>query len=109
EDLAARVSAEVDRPFGSPVARMKGDVFEHIRFEHLLYDRDSICVLADYVTLDAGTGIVHTAPGHGVDDFKTGMRYGLEVYAPIGPAGRFLDTVEMFGGLQVFDANPKVE
>ena len=55
-------------------------------------------VLGDYVTLDAGTGAVHTAPGHGADDFNTGMRYGLEIYAPVGPAGHFLDTVELFGG-----------
>ena len=80
-----------------------------MRFAHPLYARDSIGVVADYVTLDAGTGVVHTAPGHGADDFKTGMRYGLEIYAPIGPGGRFLDTVEMFGGMKVFDANAKVE
>ena len=66
-------------------------------------------MLGDYVTLDAGTGAVHTAPGHGADDFNTGMTYGLEIYAPIGPAGHFLDTVELFGGMRVFDANPKVE
>ena len=60
--------------------------------------RDSLGVLGDYVTLDAGTGAVHTAPGHGADDFNTGMKYGLEIYAPIGPAGHFLDTVELFGG-----------
>ena len=66
-------------------------------------------MLGDYVTLEAGTGAVHTAPGHGADDFNTGMRYGLEIYAPIGPAGHFLDTVELFGGQRVFDANPNVE
>ena len=71
--------------------------------------RDSLGVLGDYVTLDAGTGAVHTAPGHGADDFNTGMKYGLEIYAPIGPGGHFLDTVELFGGQRVFDANPKVE
>ena len=48
-------------------------------------------MLGDYVTLEAGTGAVHTAPGHGADDFNTGMKYGLEIYAPIGPAGHFLD------------------
>ena len=66
-------------------------------------------MLGDYVTLDAGTGAVHTAPGHGADDFNTGVRYGLEIYAPVGPGGHFLDTVELFGGQRVFDANPKVE
>src|SRR5437763_1253586 len=88
---------------------MKGEELENIRFRHPLYARDSIGVLGDYVTLDAGTGAVHTAPGHGADDFNTGMRYGLEIYAPVGPAGHFLDDVELFGGMRVFDANPKVE
>jgi isoleucyl-tRNA synthetase len=109
EGLASTVGQVVGRVFGEPVARMKGDVFEGIRFRHPLYERDSIGVLADYVTLDAGTGAVHTAPGHGVDDFNTGMRYGLDIYAPVGPAGHFLETVELFGGQRVFDANPNVE
>ena len=66
-------------------------------------------MLGDYVTLEAGTGAVHTAPGHGADDFITGMRYGLDIYAPVGPGGHFLDTVELFGGQRVFDANPRIE
>jgi hypothetical protein len=66
-------------------------------------------VLAEYVTLEQGTGAVHTAPGHGADDFLTGMKYGLDIYAPVGPAGHFLDSVELFGGQRVFDANPHVE
>jgi isoleucyl-tRNA synthetase len=109
EALAERVSVAVQRPFGEPIVKMKGAELERIRFRHPLYTRDSLAVLGDYVTLDAGTGAVHTAPGHGADDFNTGMRYGLEIYAPIGPAGHFLDEVELFGGMRVFDANPKVE
>jgi isoleucyl-tRNA synthetase len=109
EALAERVSTAVQRPFGEPIAKMKGAELEHVRFRHPLYTRDSLGVLGDYVTLDAGTGAVHTAPGHGADDFNTGMRYGLEIYAPIGPAGHFLDEVELFGGMRVFDANPRVE
>ena len=109
EGLAARVSQAVGRAFGSPVARVKGTQFEQLRFRHPLYARDSLGVLGDYVTLEAGTGVVHTAPGHGTDDFNTGVKYGLEIYAPIGPGGHFLDTVELFGGERVFDANPHVE
>ena len=109
EALAEKVAHAVGRSFGRLLARMKGEQLERIRFSHPLYTRDSIGVLADYVTLEAGTGAVHTAPGHGSDDFSTGMKYGLDIYAPIGPAGHFLDTVEMFGGLRVFDANPRVE
>jgi isoleucyl-tRNA synthetase len=109
EALAERVAAAVERPFGRPIAKMKGKELEKIRFRHPLYARDSLGVLGGYVTLEAGTGAVHTAPGHGADDFETGMRYGLEIYAPVGPAGHFLDEVELFGGMRVFDANPKVE
>jgi isoleucyl-tRNA synthetase len=109
EGLAAAVSSDTGVTLNRAIATMKGEVFERIRFRHPLYERDSLGVLADYVTLEAGTGVVHTAPGHGADDFRTGVKYGLDVYAPIGPAGHFLDTVELFGGLRVFDANPKVE
>ena len=109
EALASRVAEATGRVLGPPLARMKGTALERLRFRHPLYARDSVGVLADYVTLDAGTGAVHTAPGHGSDDFNTGVRYGLDIYAPVGPGGHFLDTVELFGGLRVFDANPKVE
>ena len=87
----------------------KGEVFDRLAFQHPLYDRPSIGVLADYVTLDAGTGVVHTAPGHGSDDYTTGVRYGLDVYAPVGPGGHYTDDVLLFAGLQVLAANPKVE
>jgi isoleucyl-tRNA synthetase len=109
EALAPAVFAVAGLPLGEPVARMKGAVLEHIRFQHPLYARHSLGVLGDYVTLEAGTGAVHTAPGHGADDFTTGVRYGLEIYAPVGPGGRFLDAVELFGGQGVFDANPHIE
>jgi isoleucyl-tRNA synthetase len=109
EALAGKVAEAGGRTFGAPIARMKGEQLEQIRFRHPLYARDSIGVLADYVTLEAGTGAVHTAPGHGSDDFMTGLKYGLEIYAPVGPGGHFLETVELFGGQRVFDANPNVE
>ena len=109
EALEGAVGTATGRALGAPVARMKGTELEHIRFQHPLYARDSVGVLADYVTLDAGTGAVHTAPGHGSDDFVTGLKYGLEIYAPVGPGGHFLDTVQLFGGQRVFDANPAIE
>jgi isoleucyl-tRNA synthetase len=109
EGLAERVGAVVGRPLTTALARVRGDVFEGLRFRHPLYDRDSVGVLADYVTLEQGTGAVHTAPGHGADDYVTGVKYGLDIYAPVGPGGHFLDTVGLFAGQQVFDANPSVE
>ncbi|MPZ17756.1 MAG: isoleucine--tRNA ligase [Luteitalea sp.] len=94
---------------GEPLARLTGDALEHIKFRHPLYERDSPGVLGEYVTLEQGTGVVHTAPGHGADDFHTGVKYGLEIYAPVGPSGHFHDDVGLFGGERVFDANPHVE
>jgi isoleucyl-tRNA synthetase len=107
--LAERVSKQVRRPFGEPIAAFSGRLLEGLRFRHPLYKRDSVGVLATYVTLEQGTGAVHTAPGHGSDDFATGVQYGLDIYAPVGPGGHFLDDVEMFAGQRVFDANPKIE
>jgi isoleucyl-tRNA synthetase len=109
EQLAPAVAQVVGRSLDNPVARMKGATLEGLRFRHPLYDRDSIGVLAGYVTLDAGTGAVHTAPGHGADDFVTGLKYGLDIYAPVGPGGHFDETVGLFAGQRVFDANPNVE
>src|SRR5919198_1198283 len=109
EALAERVSAAVGRPFGQPIARMKGGEPEHVRFRHPLYARPSLGGVGEYVTLDQGTGAVHTAPGHGADDFNTGVKYGLEIYAPVDAGGHFLETVELFGGQRVFDANPNIE
>ena len=109
EDLAESVSKQVGRSFGEPRARFPGRTLEGLRFRHPLYARDSVGVLATYVTLDQGTGAVHTAPGHGSDDFTTGVSYGLDIYAPVGPGGHFLDDVELFAGQRVFEANPKIE
>ncbi len=75
---------------------------------HPFYDREAVIVLGDYVTLDAGTGAVHTAPGHGQDDFETGMKYGLDIYNPVGDDGRFLPNVELFAGEHVFKANDHI-
>lgn len=65
-------------------------------------------MLGLHVTLDAGTGCVHTAPGHGREDYDVALKYGLEIYSPMDDAGRFLPAVEFFAGLNVFEANPKV-
>ncbi len=79
---------------------------EHLEAKHPLYDRPSLIVLAPYVTLEAGTGCVHTAPGHGREDYETGLQYGLEVYSPVDDQGRFTEDVGFFAGLEVFEANP---
>ena len=109
KDLADAVSAKVGRAFSGPIATFAGRVMERLVFEHPLYARDSLGVLGEYVTLDAGTGAVHTAPGHGADDYHTGIKYGLEIYGPLDAGGHYLDTVELFGGMQVLEANPRIE
>ena len=109
KDLAETVANKTGKSFDKLLATFEGKQMERLVFRHPLYDRDSLGVLADYVTLDAGTGAVHTAPGHGSDDYKTGVKYGLEIYAPIDPGGHYNESVEMFAGLKVWDANPKVE
>jgi isoleucyl-tRNA synthetase len=95
-------------PLGTALAEAKGQELEHLKFRHPWIERDSPVLLADYVTLDTGTGIVHTAPGHGWDDYLTGLRYGLDVYCPVDEGGRFVPDVEHFAGQKVFDANPAI-
>ncbi len=109
KDLADSVGATMGRPLGEPLVTFEGRVMERLIFAHPLYARDSLGVLGDYVTLEAGTGVVHTAPGHGADDYHTGIKYGLDIYGPLDPGGHYLESVELFAGLQVLDANPKVE
>lgn len=109
EGLAESVGKAIGRALGEPLAVARGSAFKGVNFTHPLYERASVGVLADYVTLEAGTGVVHTAPGHGADDYRTGVEYGLDIYAPVGPGGHYTDDVGLFAGLNVFDANPKVE
>ncbi|HXX71853.1 MAG TPA: isoleucine--tRNA ligase [Candidatus Acidoferrum sp.] len=86
----------------------KGRDLEGMQFQHPFLDFHVPAVLADYVTLDQGTGIVHTAPGHGTDDFRTGQKYGLEAYAPQDDDGRFVEGLPEYQGKTVFEANPIV-
>ena len=90
------------------IARIDATAMERKVARHPIEDRDSIVVLADYVTLDAGTGLVHTAPGHGREDYETGLRYDLDIYSPVNDQGRFTDEVKHFQGQFVFDANKNV-
>src|SRR6266436_4415691 len=92
----------------SLIATVKGAALEHMLLRHPLYDRQVPVVLGEHVTLDAGTGAVHTAPGHGLDDYIVGRRYGLEIDNPVGGDGRFLPSTPLFAGEQVFDANAHV-
>jgi isoleucyl-tRNA synthetase len=112
------------------LARFKGAKLDRLECRHAWLDRPSLLMLGEHVTLGgeadaeteldvseargkaatskAGTGCVHTAPGHGHDDFVLGKKYGLEVYCPVDNAGKFTSEVEHFAGLSVFEANPKI-
>jgi isoleucyl-tRNA synthetase len=109
------------------LARFKGSKLDRMEAKHAWLDRTSLIMNGEHVTLGesdaeaeldvrfedkgakkAGTGCVHTAPGHGADDFAISKRYGLEIYAPVDAGGRFTPEVEHFAGMTVFDANPKI-
>ncbi|NOR16069.1 MAG: isoleucine--tRNA ligase, partial [Candidatus Aminicenantes bacterium] len=87
------------------LATFPGKELEGLKARHPFIDRDSVFVLADYVTLDQGTGAVHTAPGHGQEDYLTGIKYGLDIYTPVDGEGKFTPDVEKYGGFNVFEAN----
>ncbi|MFY9583996.1 MAG: isoleucine--tRNA ligase [Candidatus Acidiferrales bacterium] len=110
--LAAERLAAVPSELGLKVARArgpwKGRELEGIEFQHPFLDMRVPAVLGDYVTLDQGSGIVHTAPGHGAEDFYTGQKYGLETYAPLDDEGRFLEGLPEYKGKTVFEANPHI-
>lgn len=90
EPLAASVLGAAKIETATEVARVPGRQLEHAAARHPFIDRDSPIVLADYVTTDSGTGLVHTAPGHGAEDYLTGLRYGLDIYCPVGGDGKYL-------------------
>jgi isoleucyl-tRNA synthetase len=92
----------------SVLGEVKGAALELLALRHPFYDRQVPVILGEHVTLDAGTGAVHTSPGHGLDDYNVGRRYNLEIDNPVGDDGRFLASTPLFAGEQVFDANAHI-
>src|SRR5208283_4515543 len=97
------------------LVRLEGAVLDRAVFRHPFLDRDSLGIIQDYVTLEQGTGAVHTAPGHGQEDYVAGMQYGLPIYCPIDARGRFFHATgasgtlpEILIGKTVWEANPIV-
>ncbi len=89
----------------------KGRALERINFRHPFYDRLSPVYLGDYVTLDAGTGIVHSAPAYGVEDFNSCRTYGMQddaILVPVQADGRYAESLPYFGGLNIWKANPQI-
>ncbi|MFE8695257.1 isoleucine--tRNA ligase [Cytobacillus sp. FJAT-53684] len=108
EDLLASVAKEMDWENPQTVKTVKGSELEYIRAAHPLYDRDSLVMLGEHVTTDAGTGCVHTAPGHGEDDFYVGQKYGLDVLCPVDDRGVMTKEAEGFEGLFYDEANKPI-
>ncbi len=105
-DRVAALQAESEIKQTEVLARFKGRDFEGMKFQHPFLPIQVPGLLADYVTLDQGSGIVHTAPGHGADDFSTGQKYGLEIYAPLDDKGVYTEGLPEYKGKDVFTANP---
>ena len=96
---------------GTTLGACKGTALEHLRFRHPLAARESPVYLGDYVTLDTGTGLVHSAPAYGVEDFESCRLYGMEddaILTPVMGDGRYAPSLEAFGGMKIWDANPKI-
>jgi isoleucyl-tRNA synthetase len=107
--LRDEVSRAIGLNFGEEILKLKGSALEGLKAVHPFYDKRKIpFVLADYVTLDAGTGCVHTAPGHGVEDYETGVRYGLDIYNPVDSKGFFYGDTELVGGMSLEDGSKAV-
>ncbi len=104
KDVIARAGIEDYQVLGYA----KGSDIELLQFQHPFYDFTVPAILGDHVTTDSGTGVVHTAPGHGQEDFVVGQKYGLEVANPVGSNGVYLPDTEIFAGQHVFKANANV-
>jgi isoleucyl-tRNA synthetase len=110
EGLVASVLARAKLD-GKVVATTKGSTLERIAFRHPFYDRASPVYLGDYVTTEQGTGVVHSSPAYGIDDFLSCRRYGLsddDILNPVQGDGHFAQGLPLFGGLPIFAANPKI-
>jgi isoleucyl-tRNA synthetase len=111
--VAADLVERLSETFGTPLtvkATMPGKALEHCTYQHPLFDRQSPVVIGgDYVTTESGTGLVHTAPGHGQEDYQVGQRYGLPILSPVDDKGNFTQEAGKFAGLNVLkDANEAI-
>ena len=108
EGLAAQAMAAFGIKDYEVVKTFKGTALERMKARHPFLEKDSLIILGDHVTLEQGTGCVHTAPGHGQEDYIVGLKYGLEVYNPVDAAGRFMPDTPHFAGMKVWEANAPI-
>ncbi|WP_318654328.1 isoleucine--tRNA ligase [Anaeromyxobacter paludicola] len=90
------------------LAHFDGKALEGLEYQHPFIDRRCPVILGEHVTLEAGTGLVHTAPGHGQEDYQVGLKYGLAVLNPVDGAGRFTAEAGKYAGQKIFEANPVI-
>ena len=108
DDRAAAVFALAEGPPAERLGGGLGTTLVGAKVRHPFADRDALVVSAEYVELDTGTGAVHTAPGHGADDFDTGMRFGLPILCPVDATGHFTADAGAYAGEQIFAANEHI-
>jgi len=108
EGLATAVASRIGATASRVLATTNGAALEGLRLEHPFYEREVPVILGGHVTLETGTGAVHTAPGHGADDYEMGRQYGLPIDNPVGPDGRFVAGTPLFEGQSVFAANAAI-
>ncbi|MGD0624642.1 MAG: isoleucine--tRNA ligase [Thermodesulfobacteriota bacterium] len=108
EALLEQVMAQAGKTKYTVLAKFPGKQVEGLKCRHPFIDRESVLILANYITLDTGTGCVHTAPGHGQEDYESGIQYNIPIYSPVDDQGRFTSDVPFFAGQFVFDANEAV-
>ncbi len=107
-ELAQAVKEKTGLQAAREIARFAGRKLDRVTFQHPFLDRPILGVMADYVTMDTGTGAVHTAPAHGADDFYTGVKYGIDQTCNVDNAGRLRNGLPEYDGMQVFKANPVI-
>jgi isoleucyl-tRNA synthetase len=107
-DLADACLARYGMVPRTRVAEFTGKALEGLKLQHPFYERQVPIILGEHVTLDAGTGAVHTAPGHGLEDFAVGKQYNLPITNPVGNDGRFLPDTPLFGGLKLDEGGAKI-
>jgi len=108
DDLKNQFLMAIGEKGGETLKTFPAERFAGMKARHPFMNRDSVILFGDHVTLDAGTGCVHTAPGHGEEDYEIGIKHGLEPYAPVTAAGRFTEEIPHWAGLTVTEANPRI-
>ena len=110
KDLAESVckAAHIDYAACTVLATLKGSEFELMSAKHPLFDRESVILNGEHVTLDAGSGCVHTAPGFGADDYQTCLRYGMDMVVPVDDQGRHTDYAGKYAGMKTEESNPVI-